>query len=218
MVRPAQLSTSTLSTGSTSSAAVSLRDAALQAHRPVPGGEGTKTPYDLDAASAGSMRRFLSFWGQTDASRMFPIPAKGQPTLRVATYEYHSGLPMEGWLDAVPANKKLQMSALTCVSAHGGLDFEKFARENKYQLRVSGPDGKVQVERRFGPGYSNGAVKEYASESPAFEIDISKPGNYVIDCAPDGSGGVGGYVEARRLILHITGKEPLQPAPVAAKE
>lgn len=198
--------------------AAALRNTALRSHRPVPHGEGVAQPYDLSSASLQSVTAMLAYWGTIDASRMLPVPQAGQPTLRVAAYEYQSDLPMEAWVDALPKDKKLKLNVVTCVSGHAGLPAAKFARENKYTLSVKGPDGKVQARQSFGPGYSNGAVEEYASRSPSIELDLSRPGNYVIDCAPDDpSSGVGGYIEARRLILHITGREPEMTVPAAGR-
>ncbi len=194
-----------------------LRDEALRNHIPVPGGEGVKQPYNLNSASLQSVTAMLASWGTWDASRMLPVPQAGQPMLRIAAYEYHSGRAMEGWIDALPKDKKLKLNVVTCVSGHAGNPFETFARENKYRLAVRGPDGQVLAKQSFGPGYSNGSVKEYASQSPTVEIDVSKPGDYVIECAPDGSAGIGGYMEARRLILHITGKEPGMAAAPAGR-
>lgn len=183
-----------------------LRDAALAAHQPVAHGEGYKQAMDVSAASLSSLKSSYASWGHFEASKMMAVP-QGNAQLRVVAFEYHSNKPMEAWLDALPADKTLKLNVVTCVSGHDNLPHARFATDNVYVAEVRGPDGKVVRSPDFGPGVSH--QQEYSSVSPTLAIDLSKPGDYVITCAPKGSGGSGGYVEARKLILHVTGREPV---------
>lgn len=187
-----------------------LRDAALQAHTPVKNGEGYKNAQDLSAASLSSLKSSFASWGHFEASKMVAVPKDAGVMLRVVAYEYHSGKPMEAWLDAVPDDKILELNVVTCVSGHDNLPHAKFATSNVYVAEVRGPGGKVTKSADFGPGVSK--QEEYSSVSPTLTIDVSKPGDYVVTCAPKGSAGAGGYVEARKLIIHVTGTEPTIPA------
>jgi hypothetical protein len=181
------------------------RDAAYDAHVAVPHGEGVKQKADLTAARLPSVKQELAHWGHYDASRMVALPVDPAVTLRAVSFEYHSNKPMEAWLDAVPASKKLALQVVTCVSGHDGLPHARFATENVYVAEVSGPSGRQQ-SAPFGPGVSQ--REEYSSVSPALTFDVSQPGDYVVTCAPRGSAGTGGYVEARKLVIHVTGREP----------
>ncbi|MBM4280714.1 MAG: hypothetical protein FJ137_08105 [Deltaproteobacteria bacterium] len=182
-----------------------LRDAAFDAHVPVAGGEGVKRKDDLRADCLPAVRQELAAWGRSDASRMVALPTDPRVTLRAASFEYHSGRPMEAWLDAVPVDRWLDLKVVTCVSGHDGLPHARFATENVYVAHVAGPTGSLQGAP-FGPGVSQ--REEYASVSPPLRLDLTKPGDYVVTCAPRGSAGTGGYVEARKLVLHVTGREP----------
>ena len=185
--------------------AKALRDAAYDKHVPVKNGEGYKQKQDMTPSSLGQVKSSLASWGRFEASKIAAVP-KDNITMRVVSYEYHSGKPMEAWLDAVPEDKVLELNVATCVSGHDKLPHAKFAKENVYIAEIRGPDGKTTRSAPFGPGVTK--QEEYASVSPTMTIDVSKPGDYVVTCAPRGSAGAGGYVEARKLIIHITGKEP----------
>lgn len=86
----------------------------------------------------------------------------------------------------------------------------KFARENVYNVSVRLPDGKV-IKKRFDsegndppkPGRKDHA--HTASNSGEIEIDISAYAgkDIVVQAWPDGSAGVGGYREAREIVLHL---------------
>lgn len=185
--------------------AIAARDAAYAAHVPVRGGEGSKQKANLTAAQLPAVKAELASWGHFDASRMVALPVDPKVTLRAVSFEYHSGKPMEAWLDAVPSSKKLELQVVTCVSGHDGLPHARFATENVYVAQATGPTGQQQTAP-FGPGISQ--REEYASVSPTLKLDVSQPGDYVVTCAPRGSAGTGGYVEARQLVIHVTGREP----------
>jgi hypothetical protein len=185
--------------------AKALRDAAYDKHTPVKNGEGYKGKQDLQPSSLSSVKSSLASWGRWEASKMTAVPADNI-TMRVVSYEYHSGKPMEAWLDAVPEDKILELNVATCVSGHDNLPHAKFAKENVYVAEIRGPDGKTTRSKPFGPGVTK--QEEYSSVSPALTIDVSKPGDYVVTCSPQGSFGAGGYIEARKLVIHITGNEP----------
>jgi hypothetical protein len=187
--------------------AKTLRDAAFQAHVRVAGAPADDSKEALDV-TPGMESRFLQVlanWGHFDASRMVPIPQKGSPNLCMVRYEYHSGKPMEAWLDAKPKDGKLKLKAAICVSGHDGLPHDQFANSNIYEGEIRSPQGTCQRIPLFGPGVSK--KPEHASLSAEFEIDVSRPGDYTIDFYPIGSCKVFGYVEMRRLILHVTGNE-----------
>lgn len=86
----------------------------------------------------------------------------------------------------------------------------KFARENIYNVSIRLPDGTT-VRKRFDsegndppkPGRKDTA--HTASNSGEIEIDISAFAgkDIVVQAWPDGSAGVGGYREAREIILHL---------------
>jgi hypothetical protein len=198
-------SVGSLPSPTTSWNAAALRDAAYDAHVPVPHGEGSKQKTNLTAAGLSSVKNELASWGHFDASRMVAVPVDPAVVLRTVSFEYHSNKPMEAWLDAVPSSKKLELQVVTCVSGHDNLPHARFATENIYEARVTGPSGTL-TSPSFGPGISH--REEYSSVSPTLKIDISQPGDYVVTCAPRGSAGTGGYVEARQLIVHVTGREP----------
>jgi hypothetical protein len=185
--------------------AKALRDAAYDKHTPVKNGEGYKQKQDLAPSSLSQVKSSLASWGHFEASKMAAVP-KDNITMRVVSYEYHSGKPMEAWLDAVPEDKIFELNVATCVSGHDKLPHAKFAKENVYIAEVRGPDGKTTRSEPFGPGITK--QEEYSSVSPTLTIDVSKPGDYVVTCAPRGSAGAGGYIEARKLVIHITGNEP----------
>jgi hypothetical protein len=189
--------------------AAALRDAALAAHTPVRNGEGYKSAQDVTSRSLSSLKSAYASWGRFEASKMMAVPVD-DVTMRVVAFEYHSGKAMEAWLDAVPDDKILEVNVVTCVSGHDNLPSAKFAKDNVYVAEVRGPDGKVVRSPDFGPGVTR--QEEFSSVSPKLTVDISRPGDYVVNCAPKGSAGAGGYVEARKLVIHVTGREPTIPA------
>lgn len=208
--RPGPAATAAVAGPASASAAIpfnagALRDAAYDKHTPVAHGEGYKAKTDLSAGSMAAVKQALASWGHFEASKMTAVPQEGV-TMRLVAFEYHSNKPMEAWLDQVPEDKIMELNVATCVSGHDNLPHATFARENVYVAEVRGPDGKVVQTPAFGPGLTK--QEEYASVSPRLTFDISKPGDYVVTCAPRGSAGSGGYIEARTLVLHITGKEP----------
>lgn len=206
---PATASASASSTPAAPFNARALRDAALAAHTPVKNGEGYKNAQDITARNLPSLKSSFASWGRFEASKMMAVPAD-DVTLRVVAYEYHSGKAMEAWLDAVPDDKILELNVVTCVSGHDNLPSAKYAQSNVYVAEVRGPGGKTTRSADFGPGVTK--QEEYSSVSPKLTIDISTPGDYVVTCAPKGSAGAGGYVEARKLVIHVTGREPTIPA------
>ncbi len=72
------------------------------------------------------------------------------------------------------------------------------ARGNRYVIQVTHPDGRV--ERMSG-------IEAKGALSTAQDISIRgvKPGLLVVEAWPEGSAGVGGYIEGRRLEITVRG-------------
>lgn len=66
------------------------------------------------------------------------------------------------------------------------------AKDNRYVIQVTHADGSI--ERMTGIP-ANGAL----STSQAISIHNMKPGTTIVEAWPEGSAGVGGYIEGRRL-------------------
>ncbi len=74
----------------------------------------------------------------------------------------------------------------------------KFALTNRYNVEVTGPDGK-SVRTSFAV---NGKEPEFSSLSPAITIDLKLKGDFTIKGWADGSAGPEGYRSARVTVLH----------------
>ena len=80
------------------------------------------------------------------------------------------------------------------VSGHtGAANTERWKNTNRYNIKVIHPDGTVEHMRGIK------ARNEY-STAQDFSFKLQK-GRTVIEAWPDGSAGVGGYVEGRRIEL-----------------
>lgn len=199
-----------LCTPATSTLAAQIRDKAFDT-APVPPAhaDDVNAKFDLEAGSQTKWVDWIAnVWPKEDeaASRMLVVPEAGMPGIRMVYNYYHSGKGMDAWLDHIPADGKLKFRLVTGVSWHDGeARAKQYAKINTYAGAVRGPTGSPSV-KQFGPAISR--TTELASSSDAITLDVSKPGDYKIECWPVDSAGVYGYVEGRQLILHITGKEP----------
>lgn len=87
---------------------------------------------------------------------------------------------------------------------------EKFAKENVYNVVIRLPDGKT-IKKRFDtegndpPKPGRRDHSNTATNSGDIEIDIAAYAgkDIVVQAWPDGSAGVGGYKEAREIVLHL---------------
>ncbi len=74
----------------------------------------------------------------------------------------------------------------------------KFALTNRYNVEVTGPDGKTS-RTSFAV---NGQEPEFASLSPAVTVDLTQKGTFTVKGWADGSAGPAGYTSARVTIIH----------------
>jgi hypothetical protein len=128
-------------------------------------------------------------------------------------FAYHTNKPKEANLtQPPPAGQKLQLTLAMHVSGHTGQATQFASSNEQWIITVNGPTGSQTIPVSTGGTPAN-PVYSFAKD---IQIDVSKPGNYTIDAAPNGSGGVFGYVEGRRYNLHV-GQEnffkPTDPPP-----
>ncbi len=125
---------------------------------------------------------------------------KGAPTF----HGYGTHKPMTLNLKKALPDDRLDLTVCLNVSGHDFKDHNdkplpdakqrlaERARDNKYVIQVTRPDGTV--EKMTGIA-ANGAL------STAQDISLRgmKPGKTIVEAWPEGSAGVGGYIEGRRL-------------------
>ena len=119
-------------------------------------------------------------------------------------YGYGTHKPMTMSLTKALPDDRLDLTVCLNVSGHDFKDqndkplpdakqrLQERAKDNKYVIQVTRPDGTV--EKMTGIA-ANGAL------STAQDISIRgmKPGKTIVEAWPEGSAGVGGYIEGRRL-------------------
>lgn len=165
----------------------------------------------------GSQQQFIRQLTQRpDAGNAIVLPDNAAiATLR---YSYGSHKPMEAWVSERPPNGKLVLNMLISPSIHAGSDreskrknYEKFGKENIYNMEVVYPDGttdrvRFDVNGNEDPkrGYENSTFRA-ATLGPDLEIDVDKWKGQDIKIRgwADGSAGVAGYQERRETILHL---------------
>lgn len=111
--------------------------------------------------------------------------------------------------DPTPAEARKLIGELMTDVGHEAMG-EKFAKENIYNVSIRLPDGKT-IKKRFDtdgndpPQAGRKSTSNTATNSGDIEIDISAYAgkDIVVQAWPDGSAGVGGYKEAREIILHL---------------
>jgi hypothetical protein len=120
---------------------------------------------------------------------------KASPTF----YGYGTHKPMTMNLRQALPEGRLDLVVCLNVSGHDLKDradkqqaLASRAKDNRYVIQVTHADG--QIERMTGIA-ANGAL----STSQAISIRGMKPGTTVVEAWPEGSAGVGGYIEGRRL-------------------
>lgn len=120
---------------------------------------------------------------------------KGAPRF----YGYGTHKPMTMSLNKEIPDGRLDLTVCLNVSGHDLKELpnkqealEKRAKDNRYVIQVTHPDGKV--ERMTG-------IEAKGALSTAQDISIQnmKKGLTVVEAWPEHSAGVGGYVEGRRL-------------------
>jgi len=115
-------------------------------------------------------------------------------------FSYKTGKPKVAVVNKPPkdGSMKLDMTMVVNVSGHDqGRDptsAERYAKSNTYSVRVTYPDGKSETIRNIPRNDPSQA--EYATAID-LTVDLQK-GKTIIEAWPDGSAGVGGYVEGRR--------------------
>jgi hypothetical protein len=118
---------------------------------------------------------------------------------------YGTHKPMTSSVSLPLPNDRLDLVVALNVSGH---DFKTLpnreqlladrAKNNRYVIQVTHPDGRV--ERMAG-------IEAKGALSTAQDISVRgiKPGKLVVEAWPEGSAGVGGYIEGRRLEITVTG-------------
>jgi hypothetical protein len=167
---------------------------------------------------AGSQARWLAFLGDSrDSSRT--ILTAENADLVVLQHSHGSGRAMDAWVTKPPVDGVLRLHLLISVTwpdrgrqGKAPVDlFRGWARTNTYVCLVTPPD-EAKLEFRFDvmgntdppAGYAADRPR-FATASPGFEIDIAKwSGESVrIEGWPEGSAGVGGYIERRQINLWL---------------
>jgi hypothetical protein len=140
------------------------------------------------------------------AARQFAFADNAQ--MDTWLFAYHTGKAKEANLTSPPpAGQKLQLTIAMHVSGHTN-QADQFAKSNEqWTITVNGPTGSQTIPVQSGGSAAN-PVFSFAKD---IQIDVSKPGNYTIDAAPNQSGGVGGYIEGRRYNLHVGAENFFKP-------
>lgn len=128
---------------------------------------------------------------------------RGAPTF----YGYGSHKPMTASLQLPLAGDRLDLVVALNVSGHDLKEradkqeaLAARAKGNRYVIQVTHPDGRV--EKMTG-------IEAKGALSTAQDISIKnlKPGKLVVEAWPEGSAGVAGYVEGRRLEIMLRAPE-----------
>lgn len=126
---------------------------------------------------------------------------RGGPTF----YGYGTHKPMTASLQLPLAGDRLDLVVCLNVSGHDLKEradkqeaLAARAKDNRYVIQVTHPDG--HVEKMTG-------IEAKGALSTAQDISIRglKPGKLVVEAWPEGSAGVGGYIEGRRLEITLRG-------------
>ena len=123
------------------------------------------------------------------------------PSPLVTFHSYGSDLPQDVKITKALPNGRLDMTIAMNVSGHDFKDqpnrdalLTARAKTNSYNIQVTYPDGRTELMS---------GIKANGSLHTVQDISISnvKPGEIIVEVWPDGSAGVGGYVEGRRLVI-----------------
>ena len=129
--------------------------------------------------------------------------AKGSPTF----YGYGTHKPMTMSLTKPLPEGRLDLTVCLNVSGHdfkgadgkpvpgGQAMLEARAKDNKYVIQVTHPDGRVETMK---------GIEAKGALSTAQDISIKdmQRGKTIVESWPEGSAGVGGYIEGRRLEIN----------------
>jgi hypothetical protein len=124
----------------------------------------------------------------------------------VTFHGYGTHKPMTLSLKKALPDDRLDVTVCLNVSGHDFKDsqdrllpdakqrLEARAKDNRYVIQVTRPDGTI--ERMTG-------IEAKGALTTAQDISLRgmKPGTTVLEAWPEGSAGVGGYVEGRRLVI-----------------
>ena len=119
-------------------------------------------------------------------------------------YGYGTHKPMTMSLNKPLPDNRLDLTICLNVSGHDfkGADgkpvpngqalLQARAKDNKYVIQVTHPDGRVETMK---------GIEAKGALSTAQDISIKgmKPGKTIVEAWPEQSAGVGGYIEGRRL-------------------
>jgi len=165
-----------------------------------PAFDPTRAPQQAQIKQAMRESRFL---GENFKACLMEVGAanvKGSPTF----YGYGTHKPMTMNLRQALPEGRLDLVVCLNVSGHDLKDradsqqaLASRAKDNRYVIQVTHADGKT--ERMTGIA-ANGAL----STSQAISIHAMKPGTTIVEAWPEGSAGVGGYIEGRRLEISYT--------------
>ena len=131
--------------------------------------------------------------------------AKGSPKF----YGYGTHKPMTMSLTKPLPEGRLDLTVCLNVSGHDfkGTDgllipgaealLQARAKNNKYIIQVTHPDGRVETMK---------GIEAKGALSTAQDISVKdlQRGKTIVEAWPEGSAGVGGYIEGRRLEINYT--------------
>ena len=126
----------------------------------------------------------------------------------------------EAVLKKAPESGVLDLTLFATPSSHVGPDsaakdanYEKFAKNNRYRLRIEFPDGTIQNFSSTPQRALRNRPTGEAEYVTAFDLKIPlMKGDTKISAWPEGSAGVAGYIERRQTVLSFYG------APAATEE
>jgi hypothetical protein len=160
-----------------------------------PAFEVGKAPQQAQVKKAARESEFLGENFKACLMEVGVANARGTPTF----HGYGTHKPMTMSLRQELPNDRLDLVVCMNVSGHDLKDradkdqaLAARAKDNKYVIQVTRPDGSK--ERMTGIS-ANGSL----STMQAISIKDMKAGVTVVEAWPEGSAGVGGYVEGRRL-------------------
>jgi hypothetical protein len=143
-----------------------------------------------------------------DAGRALPVAENAD--LWLVRFAYTTHKAQEAWLGNPPADGKLVLNVVCTPSWHvGNTDAEKqkngeeYSKTNVYVVEIVHRDAAGRMNRISQVEFKVQNPPEYASMSPRLEVDLNKyKGDIIVRGWAKGSGGVGGYIEARETIIH----------------
>ena len=160
-------------------------------------------PDQIEAAIDGSKDLAANF--KASLMEVGVANAKGSPKF----YGYGTHKPMTMSLTKPLPEGRLDLTVCLNVSGHDfkGTDgllipgaealLQARAKNNKYIIQVTHPDGRVETMK---------GIEAKGALSTAQDISVKdlQRGKTIVEAWPEGSAGVGGYIEGRRLEINYT--------------